>query len=224
MFGKYEINGWKEAQDIVTSISQSSPKWIFRGQPYADKLLSTSLQRAAESYSISLELLPEIELNMLNDFKRTCHNYLKNIPSNLIDILSILQHHGCTTRLLDFTYSFYIAMYFAIEPSIDHGCVWCINKASLLNKLRETLQEKAISTNNVVNKESLIASVDIYKDGLYNYGRDTALHYVGKKDVDTDFVIPVESYIVNERMAIQQGIFLFPSNILKDFHTNLYTT
>ena len=125
---------------------------------------------------------------------------------------------GGITRLLDFTYSFYIAMYFAIESSIDDGCIWCINKEALTQYLLDTHLAKYKSSTDA------IAAVDRHKDILWEDGRITASQYIGKKDVDNNFVVPVRPYKINERMAIQQGIFLFPSNITIDFQTNLSTT
>ena len=138
--GTYEIDdGWEG--NVASLFTHSPPStWIFRGQPYADKPLSTSLERTANNYSVPLGFLPIIEHNILDDFKRTSHNHLRHAPDddNDIEWLSIIQHHGGVTRLLDFTYSFYIAMYFAIESSINDGCVWCINRLELTNSLVDT--------------------------------------------------------------------------------------
>jgi len=38
-----------------------------------------------------------------------------------------MQHHGAPTRLLDFTYSFYIAAYFALEESEKDCAIWALN-------------------------------------------------------------------------------------------------
>jgi hypothetical protein len=38
-----------------------------------------------------------------------------------------MQHHGAPTRLLDFTYSIYVAAYFALESADADAAVWAVN-------------------------------------------------------------------------------------------------
>src|SRR3989304_1877564 len=39
----------------------------------------------------------------------------------------IMQHYGAPTRLLDFTYSVYVAAYFAVEEAEDDCVVWAVD-------------------------------------------------------------------------------------------------
>lgn len=45
-----------------------------------------------------------------------------------------MQHHGTPTRLLDFTQSIYIAMYFALIDSTTDACIWAINDLWLIDE------------------------------------------------------------------------------------------
>ena len=45
--------------------------------------------------------------------------------------LALMQHHGAPTRLLDFTWSPYVAAFFALERTLGDGVVWAMNPARI---------------------------------------------------------------------------------------------
>lgn len=119
-------------------------KWIYRGQSDFDWELESSLNRSfneaqyihesGKSRSKTLNRL-EHERVMIDKFKCHAHLYLSHLPkeTDTLSWLSLMQHHGAPTRLLDFTFSPYIALFFALETGKGDMAVYCINHHSMKN-------------------------------------------------------------------------------------------
>ena len=45
--------------------------------------------------------------------------------------MALMQHHGAPTRLIDFTWSPYVAAFFALERTLADGVVWAVNPARI---------------------------------------------------------------------------------------------
>lgn len=66
---------------------------------------------------------------MLERFKSNAHIYLSHLPdfSDNLSWIALMQHHGAPTRLLDFTFSPYVALYFALESGSEDAALYCID-------------------------------------------------------------------------------------------------
>lgn len=98
--------------------------FVFRGTT-VDWPLTPSLHRMGHPQS----LVPKIEKALLRSFKKYAHH---EVADGLSDwkLLSIAQHRGLPTRLLDWTFSPFVALHFAtdrLDTMSKEGVVWMVN-------------------------------------------------------------------------------------------------
>ena len=124
----------KEWVDLVKEQTETT---IYRGQRKSYPLLP-NICRAGEPK----ELL-ENERALLTDFKREAPRCLQVVPENDWEWMVVAQHHGLNTRLLDWTFDPYVALWFALEKASESDSrpeVW------VMNPLKEDVIEKPDST------------------------------------------------------------------------------
>lgn len=120
----YSVWTIEELSDFMVYLeSNSQEDDIFRGQSEDKKLLPRIARLRLR------ENLLESENEMFNSFKRESVAFLKSIPDNDWDWLSIAQHHKLPTRLLDWTKNPLAALWFAVskpanDKDSDNGVVW----------------------------------------------------------------------------------------------------
>jgi hypothetical protein len=147
---------------------------------------------------------------MLRQFQRRAHHYLASPPTldQRLEWLALIQHHGGPTRLLDFSYSFYVAAFFAMENAIGDAAIWAIRLSALEEAIiKKTKNGSDDETVEITNKRHL----------------DLADYYLEGKGTD-EMVLSLEPERMNERISIQQGLFLFPCDIASSFEKNLAAT
>jgi len=212
MFYKIRVNSWSEAVSIYNLISLKSPIWAFRGQANSDWSLKTTFEREGERHKLDPYYYKICESNILTDFKRQAYQYVQNLPDKeeLIDWLAFIQHFGGPTRLLDFTYSFYVAAFFAIQSLSDESAIWSININYLINQ-NETFstQIQKIGYRKIISAYVSAANDNIKAKQNFNQKGAAAGVYI------------VEPFNQEQRLGIQQGLFLYPTDIEKPFHDNL---
>jgi len=204
---------WSQIRAAFDSLPQ--PRWLFRGQSDARWPLRTTLERALERHDYYHE-----ENYLISLFKSRAHHYLTSTPAhdNDLEWLALMQHHGAPTRLLDFTVSPYVALYFAIERVSTARCaVWAVNGPALQDRTEYLLSS--------IKEWHDLGLPDGFEEKPLDYwlqGTPAAFSSVFLNN-QCSFVCPVQPSRVNERMVTQQGVFLCPgkSHYWDSFEMNL---
>src|SRR5579872_3353204 len=128
-FGVLRLDSWDHFLKLVTHLPYST--WAFRGERDERWPLYSSLSRYLRAFAVDPRAWPEQEARILRIFKRKAHQFLEKPPDPDDDFqwLALMQHHGAPTRLIDFTWSPYVAAFFALERTLGDGVVWAMNPA-----------------------------------------------------------------------------------------------
>lgn len=123
------IDSWND----FVNLSSACDGWAFRGLPYANWQLISSLSRYLQSYVPEMASWREREERALRIFRRKAHNFLDDASVLADDLrcLALMQHHGAPTRLLDFTKSPYVAAFFALYKSTRDAAVFALDTPTL---------------------------------------------------------------------------------------------
>jgi hypothetical protein len=204
MYATTSIKSWEEGVRLAKAL----PGWIFRGQENASWGLSSRLEREARRVGCSTKMLPGIERGIAEDFQRRAHQYISSPPqyTEHIEWLSVLQHHGGPTRLLDFTRSFYVAAFFATESAEVDSAIWGFNH------IRHHLT-------GIGSSEGDPGSMSAHE--LNDLAVKTAEMYMLDFNNPASGIISLEPRRLSERLAAQQGCFLFPCDVRETFEKNI---
>lgn len=105
-------------------------RWVFRGQSDISFKLIPSVGRGPRT----ARSIQKYERSLFDNFRREAHGLLSNVPADEWEWLSVAQHHGLPTRLLDWTHNLLVALYFAVEARTDDDgailALRAVNKAS----------------------------------------------------------------------------------------------
>ncbi len=120
---EHYYNRWKDFKEEIIELLYPGGipirgRFLFRGQRNATWTLSSSFDRFLPN--VHGKDREALETALVEEFKRQCENdsSLKAIVSDPIGLLSLAQHHGLPTRLLDWSDSPYVAAFFAYQHAI----------------------------------------------------------------------------------------------------------
>jgi hypothetical protein len=110
--------------------------YAYKGLSFADYDLSTSLMRLGGNYT-------DVERHMIRNFRKYAIRTVGD-DGSLWNWLGLAQHHGLPTRLLDWTYSPFVALHFATASGWDSerpAVVWAVDYVRAHQQLPPDLRE-----------------------------------------------------------------------------------
>ena len=192
------IQSWAELQDALFAeswnegIARFRSNFVFRGVPRVTHALDSSLQTGG---------FVAYEKHLLTSFRK--YALRSAVHGDWVwNWLSLAKHHGLPTRLLDWTYSPYVAMHFATHNVRDFeqdGAIWCVDYRQtnelLPRRMRKILEEDDanIFTTEMLNRTATTL------DEFDTMGHD-------------DFVVFFEPPSLDERIVNQFALFSLPSS------------
>jgi hypothetical protein len=143
MTSEHRVSSWGKLQESLFAGSWNSElrrfrsHYAFRGLSDARYRLDTSLMRLKGPYT-------EMEAHLLRNFQKYAHGGVVDGDS-IWHWLALAQHHGLPTRLLDWTFSPYVAMHFATSNLYNFeldGVIWAINYSAVHRQLPLSLSQE----------------------------------------------------------------------------------
>lgn len=228
-----KIHRWLDLRRVIDTINDK--KWVFRGQNNYKWSINSIFYRTIfnnlnyeEKDCNKEQKCINIETKILDLFKSQKHMFNYEIPQiskNDLEEFSILQHYGAPTRLLDWSYSPYIALFFAADNAIEDFSLFALNidyiksnNKIIINSINSKYKDSNSfqrSNINFLNCESII------NFGKFQVDAEIRNEHLEEK-ILIDFYDPETK---NQRIVRQQGLFLVPSkisieidSILKNFY------
>jgi len=195
------VESWSELHESLFAdswredLGRFRSNFAFRGRGSASEGLETSLERLGGDPAA-------LEAPLIRSFRRYARR--GDVPyDSTWNWLALAQHHGLPTRLLDWTYSPYVALHFAttsLERYDDDAVVWMVDYVGahelLPASLRELLEDEGA---NVFTAEMLDRVAQ----------RRAELDRLADED---DFVLFLEPPSLDDRIVNQYALFSLMSS------------
>ncbi|MEH0018387.1 MAG: FRG domain-containing protein [Desulfobacter sp.] len=221
------VTSWGQLQEELFSgswnkdISRYRPPFVFRGLSDAGYRLETSLMRLGGSYW-------QLEKHLLRNFRKYAQASTAREPDSFWHLLAVAQHYGLPTRLMDWTYSPYIALHFALanlERFDTDGVIWSVNYKKVHDRLPGVLKKQLASEGAQAFTVELLTNMG--QRGQDYHSGDKAFHRYVETLTQFDalgeageFLLFFEPPSIDERIVNQYALFSVmtnPKRVLDDW-------
>jgi hypothetical protein len=133
------IDSWAALTQLVED--SAGQGWVFRGESGINDSLRPKAGRTdGDRPALRVPYSVELERKALTAFKKRARPHVNHEPQNDLEWLAIAQHHGMSTRLLDWTENVFAAAYFA---TVDAGAEKKVGVIYGVAGVREVSDEEA---------------------------------------------------------------------------------
>jgi len=215
---EYTVKSWNDLQEKLfenswnPKIGRYRSKFAFRGLSDMNYKLETTLMRLGGDY-------PQLENHLLRNFSKYAHQNVVEHDS-IWHWLSVAQHHGLPTRLMDWTYSPYIATHFATENiekfDID-GVIWAVDYIAVNKFVPETLKNELQSEGaNVFTSKMLVKHLNSLNDFTTLSKEDFTL-FIEPPSIDDRFINQFAFFSIssNPQLAMDEWLLKHPDIWMK---------
>jgi hypothetical protein len=193
------ISSWGELNERLyegswnPSLGRFRSSYAFRGQSDAIEDLRSSIARMGGTF--------ELEGHLLRNFRKYAQR--ESVPGDSVwNWLAVAQHHGLPTRLLDWTYSPFVAMHFAtenLERDGSDGLIWCVDYVCTNQLLPDSLKRILADEGSHVFTAEMLGRA---ASSLHEFDRLSA----------SEFVVFFEPPSLDDRIVNQFALFSLVSN------------
>ena len=213
------IRSWRDFTKVVKLLAGED--WMFRGQRDADWKLDSTLdrdlakqlaERSSEFKSTQAAQMRLAEQYAIGTFRKLTTRQ-QSFGERDVDLLATMQHYGTSTRLLDFTTSIYVALFFAFEEKITGKprAVYAIRYGDIIDctKLKQAFKGRngaeCISWGEEYEAERRCFNHLKLTDFIFKFADQNINECDGEKGV-----LPLYTVGANDRLTAQAGVFLMP--------------